>query len=231
MGASSRASHRTSSTRRSRRGFFHAGLAGPAPSVATWISPTLREAQVGSSIAQAFHDGGRVLHVCLEGALHDDVARRIHEDLEGARFRRHHHAAYPIDIASREEQDDSALTTFVDWLGTDEAAAFHFDLCRWPMNRRHKQIQVQTSRMTAGDHFPLHIDTEDEGLAAIYHLSIGLDGGELFFPRSDGADDLVVPPRFNTLMLFRPRGAIHGVRPVPTGGRRYSITTFYLVDA
>lgn len=189
-----------------------------------FVAPELFEHAV--AIRQAFHDGGRVKHVVLRDALRPAIARAIGEALRAARFHRHHHRAYHLDIAALPALRPSALTRFCAWLASDDAALFHGWLAGWPA--RHPR-QVQVARARRGDEFEVHVDMTDEGLAAVYNFTRGFtarDGGELYFPH-EGRVELLVPPRFNTLALFRPRAAPHGVRRVTAHKARYTVTSFF----
>ncbi len=183
------------------------------------------------AIRAAFHDGGRVKHVALEGALKPRIAASVGAALDVARFRRHHHAPYRIEVAPLDELVDSPLRRLCRWLGTADAARFHGWLAGWPLDGAPLQSrQVQVSRARRGDAFPVHIDMEEEGLAAVYNLTRGFgarDGGELYFPWR-GRRELVLPPVFNTLILFRPRNAPHGVaRVTASRGTRFTVTAFF----
>jgi Rps23 Pro-64 3,4-dihydroxylase Tpa1-like proline 4-hydroxylase len=91
--------------------------------------------------------------------------------------------------------------------------------------------------MHVGDAFPMHMDTEKEGIAAVYQLTHPWEqewGGVLSFhhPVTKQAE-LVIPPTFGSLMLFRPQHAPHQVTPVlPAAGEhcRYTMTAFYLAE-
>jgi Rps23 Pro-64 3,4-dihydroxylase Tpa1-like proline 4-hydroxylase len=70
---------------------------------------------------------------------------------------------------------------------------------------------------------------DDEGLTAVYNFTAGFgarDGGELYFPWR-GRIELIQPPRFNSLILFRPKGAPHGVKRVRGRGTRFTVTAFF----
>lgn len=178
-------------------------------------------------IRQAFHGSKKVKAVCLERVVKPRVAARIDAALHAARFARHHHAAYRVDITSLDGLRDSWLRKFCRWLGTDDAARFHGWLAAWPKNGRALHArQVQVARARKGDEFPVHVDMAEEGLAAVYNFSEPFgprDGGELYFPGTS----LVVPPRFNTLTLFRPRNAPHGVAKLRGSRTRFSVTAFF----
>lgn len=181
-------------------------------------------------IREAFLSSGKVKHVGLERVLREGVASGVAAGLKQARFRRHHHAAYRIEIAALEGLVDSPLRKFARWLGTDDAARFHGWLSGWPEDGRvlHAR-QVQVARARKGDEFPVHVDMDEEGLAAVYNFSEGFsagDGGELYFP---GAK-VVVPPIFNTMLLFRPRNAPHGVSELRGKKPRFSVTAFFSVE-
>lgn len=191
-----------------------------------FISPEIFEHAAG--IRDAFHDGGRVRHVVLSNVLRASTARSIGRALDDATFRRHHHVPYRIDVAPLESLAASRLLDFCAWLGTDDAARFHGWLANWPA--RHAK-QVQVARARRGDEFAVHVDTHQEGLAAVYNFTRGFsgaDGGALYFPWKEHIE-LLVPPRFNTLALFRPRNAPHGVTRItaPRGKTRFTVTAFF----
>ncbi len=180
------------------------------------------------AIRDAFHGGGRVKHVVLSDVLQVRKANSISTALQAATFRRHHHVPYKIDVAPLEALDDSALLRFCAWLGTDDAARFHGWLANWPARRA---TQVQVARARRGDEFAVHVDTNEEGLAAVYNFTRDFgpgDGGELYFPWKKRVE-LLVPPTFNTLALFRPRNAPHGVTRLtaPRGKTRFTVTAFF----
>ena len=185
-------------------------------------------------IRQAFHDGGRVKHVCLERALKPRVAASIGAALEGAHFRRHHHAPYRIEIAPLDELKESALSRFCRWMGSDDSARFHGWLAGWPPDgRKLVSKQVQVARARKGDEFPIHVDTDEEGVACVYNFTRDFgpeDGGKLYFPYR-GRTELELAPQFNTVILFRPRKAPHGVSRVTAakGKTRFTVTTFFCV--
>ena len=195
-----------------------------------FVSPrVLKHAQ---TIQQSFLASGPVKHVALEQVLTPRVAADIGRALKAARFRRHHHAPYRIEVSPLDGLGASALQRFCAWLGTDEAARFHGWLTGWPegeWDALHAR-QVQVARARRGDEFPVHVDMEEEGLAAVYNFSDGFgpdDGGELSFPDAGGGELLRLPPLFNTLMLFRPADAPHGVRKVEGRKTRFSVTAFF----
>ena len=198
-----------------------------------WVHPQLRDPAVVAGVRAAFLDGGRVPHVCLTDVLQAPVADALHAALETARFVPHHHAPYPLSIAPRDRQAPSALLDFMHWLGTDEAAAYHAWLVGWPEPLVSRQVQV--SRMGVGERFPLHHDTGDEGLAVVYNFTRDWDeslGGVLAFPHPSGTwNELVIPPAFNSVLIFRAKDAPHevtAVRPEAGGRWRYSVTAFFL---
>ena len=186
-------------------------------------------------IREAFLDGGRVKHVCLARALKPRVASSISVALEGAHFRRHHHAPYRIEIAPLPELKESALSRFCRWMGSDDAARFHGWLAGWPPDgRKLVSKQVQVARARKGDEFPLHVDTDEEGVACVYNFTRDFgpeDGGKLYFPYR-GRTELELAPQFNTVILFRLRKALHGVSRVTAakGKTRFTVTTFFCVD-
>jgi hypothetical protein len=185
-------------------------------------------------IREAFHDGGRVKHVCLERALNPKVAEAIGAALDEARFRRHHHAPYQIEVAPLEELQDSALRRFCRWMASDDAARFHGWLAGWPPDGAPLvSKQVQVARARRGDEFPLHVDTNEEGVACVYNFTRRFgpaDGGKLYFPHR-GRTELELAPQFNTVILFRPRNAPHGVSRVTAarGKARLTVTAFFCV--
>lgn len=185
-------------------------------------------------IREAFLSSGRVKHVALERVVKPRVAAGIDQALHEARFHRHHHAAYRIEIARLEALRASHLRTFCRWLGTDDAARFHGWLTGWPGEGRPLRAkQVQVARARKGDEFPVHVDMDEEGLAAVYNFSEPFeaeDGGTLYFPGPKGRDLLRLPALFNTLIVFRPRNAPHGVSRI-TGSRvRFSVTAFFATE-
>jgi hypothetical protein len=183
-------------------------------------------------IREAFHAGGRVKHVCLERALKPRVAHELGAALDHARFQRHHHAPYRIEISPLAGLEDSALRRFCAWMATDDAARFHGWLAGWPADGSPLvSKQVQVARARRGDEFPLHIDTDEEGVACVYNFTRGFgpgDGGRLYFPHR-GRTELELAPQFNTLILFRPRDAPHGVSKVTAarGKTRFTVTAFF----
>lgn len=204
-----------------------------------WVHPRLLQPQVAKEIRAEFHDGGRVLHVFLNDALQSAVAERIHSALLAARFTRHHHQPYALHVARPENQQPSELTAFMAWLGSEDGAAFHQWLSGWPdSGQRLRPRQVQTSRMLSGEFFPEHHDTEDQGLAVVYGFTrpwAPEHGGVLAFPKPTGSgDELRVPVRFNSVILFRPKNAPHRVEQVtPSAGElaRFTVTAFYLAES
>src|SRR5207237_6843776 len=107
----------------------------------------------------------------------------------------------------------SALTPLVDWLSSRGAASFHFWLAGLLLPSA-LWTQVTVARMQAGHEFPVHLDTAQEGLAAVYDLTSAPWrpewGGALEFPEAR----LALAPRFDSLFLYRPRGAADRVTPV-----------------
>lgn len=186
-------------------------------------------------IREAFQDGGRVKHVALDAALRPRIAAGIGAALEQARFRRHHHAPYRIEVAPLETLAESALSKFCAWMRSDDAARFHGWLAGWPPDGRPLvSKQVQIARARRGDEFPVHVDTNEEGVACVYNFTRGFesgDGGTLYFPHR-GRNELVLAPRFNSLILFRPRNAPHGVSQVTAarGKTRFTVTAFFCVS-
>jgi hypothetical protein len=191
-----------------------------------FVSPEVLESV--EPIREAFASSGRVKFVGLERALAPRVAKGVHAALRAARFRRHHHAPYRIEVSPLDKLQPSPLRDLCRWLSTDDAARFHGWLAGWPPDEAPLFTrQVQVARARQGDEFPVHVDMDEEGLAAVYNLSEGFgpsDGGELYFP---GAK-LVMPPLFNTLSLFRPRNAPHGVARVGARRTRFTVTAFFV---
>jgi hypothetical protein len=186
-------------------------------------------------IRQAFHDGGRVKHVCLARALKPRVASSIGAALDDAHFQRHHHAPYRIEVSPLDRLEASALRRFCRWMSSDDAARFHGWLAGWPPDGASLvSKQVQVARARRGDEFPLHLDTNEEGIAAVYNFTRGFDegdGGKLYFPHR-GRTELELAPQFNTLILFRPRHAPHGVSRVTAakGKTRFTVTAFFCAE-
>ena len=213
--------------------FFHEGLAerfAPA-GVDGWLVPELVDAQ--ASVAAAFASAARVPSVFVEDALDAVRARAIKLALSAAHFVPHHHAAYPLHIARREEQpNDSALARFMDWLARPATARLHLGLVGLPTDRHLTQIQVQVSRMTEGEQFPSHVDTGEPALACIYNFTEDLgdnDGGALCFVSDHGVRDVIIPPWFNSVSYFLSTHAAHEVTTVTKpGALRYSATAFYV---
>ncbi len=182
-------------------------------------------------IREAFHDGGRVKHVCLERVLEPRIADGVGKGLEAAKFKRHHHAPYRIEISPLDQLVESGLRKFCRWMATDDAARFHGWLagCEEPLVSK----QVQVARARKGDEFPVHVDTDEEGIAVVYNFTRDFgprDGGRLYFPYR-GRNELELAPIFNTMIMFRPRGAPHGVSKVtaPRGKTRFTVTAFFCV--
>ena len=140
-------------------------------------------------------------------------------------------SAYALHIAPRGEQS-GALADFMDWLASPSTARLHLGLVGLPSDRHLTKIQVQVSRMTLGEEFPLHVDTAEPALACIYNFSEGLAddaGGALRFARDDGARDIVIPPQFNSACFFLSTHAAHEVTTVTKpDALRYSATAFYV---
>lgn len=205
-----------------------------------WNSPQLLDPRVVTEVRKQFLcSGDRIHHACLSGALHQEAALALHASLDEAVFVPHHHAPYPLWIAPRDQQPDTPLTHFIDWLGTQEAARYHQWLVGWPHpSPTSFVIQVQLSRMQVGHSFPLHIDTQKEGIAVVYQLSFPWEpewGGVLSFhhPQTQQAE-LRIPPQFNSVMIFRPQHAPHQVSEVQAEAgdhARYSVTAFYMNQA
>lgn len=200
-----------------------------------WIHTPLLQPATVTAIRQQYYSDPRVFHVALSNVLHPERAAQIFADLQVARFVRHHHTHYPLWIAPRQQQEPSVLTSFVDWLCSRDAAMFHSWWVCWPHPLPEPlTTQVQVSRMGVGDHFPLHHDTDEEGIAVVYNFTAGWQkewGGALCFPHPHtGRHELILPPQFNSLLLFRPQHAPHLVTPVlPTAENhyRYTVTVFY----
>ena len=190
--------------------------------------------EAAASFPSLFAESGAPPHLCLDLPLLAPVADRIQRELSRAPFKRHHHASYEIDILPRQAMAIGELPRFVDWLASEDGAAFHRAWVGWPPGRAAlTQVQVQTARARFGDAFEEHVDSDEEGIAVVYAFSKGMrpaDGGALYFPRPDGKGNaLWVEPAFNRVLVFRPRGAPHGVtRIVSKRVTRYTITAFYL---
>jgi|GEM_PF-3903815 len=198
-----------------------------------WTRLAVAPEDLRTTIRREFAKGGRVLHVCLQDALLPERAEALHAALRQASFRRHHHAPYPLHVAPLDQQPPSALIDFCAWLRSGESAAFFADLVGWP--RPLQTCQVQVSRMEVGESFPLHYDTDEEGLAVVFNFTRPWDerfGGILAFPHPDGThDSMRVPPLFNSVFIFRAVGALHWVTewlPAAQGHQRYSVTAFML---
>ena len=177
------------------------------------------------AIRASFRTSGRIPHVALRPTLDPAFALRLHEGLEAAPFAPHHHTAYRIDIA-RPASLRGPLRTFTRWLGTDAAAAFHGWLVDFPVRLHARQVQVARARQ--GDAFPMHVDMHDHGLAAVYNFTLGYRAGAGGLLRFEGPAAPVLEPRFNTLLLFMPRGAPHEVTRIERRGlRRYTVTAFF----
>ncbi|AFE04260.1 hypothetical protein COCOR_01740 [Corallococcus coralloides DSM 2259] len=244
---SSPGSPATSSPRPERpSGFFITDYAdsifGPVPSPKPEVFPASATAWTRlASVSEALHatlrrefiEGGRVPHLCLTDALFPERAEALHQALRDARFVRHHHGPYPLHIAPLHQQEPSALTDFCAWLKSADGAAFHAALVGWPEPLETRQVQV--SRMDVGEFFPEHRDTDEEGLAVVYNFTRPWEdrfGGVLTFrhPEVD-ADMMRVPPLFNSVFIFRARGAPHRVTEWTSearGHQRYSVTAFIL---
>ena len=226
------------------------GAGGPKPRIdllvpeageaaAVFMHNRLLDRYVTKRIAQAFPDNGAPNHVCLDHVLRPEIADAIGRELSLTHFVPHHHAPYPLHIAPHSTLPvDSTLSRFVAWLRSPLAAAYHTALVgvdRLPRCVSSAWIQVQVARMTTGESFPAHIDTDEEGITCVYQFTRDFndnDGGNLAF--TAGSDDepplLVVPPVFGSLLVFRPEGAPHAVTPVnaPADKPRFTVTVFYL---
>lgn len=209
-------------------------LSPEADAAREWLHPQLFELATVTQIRRTFLSD-RCL--CLQSALSDDNAASLAHTLrEEARFQPHHHSAYPLDIAPLSLPQPDVLQAWTAWLSSQAAARFHAWLVAWPYPRlRTYRVQVQVSQMTSGQEFPLHHDTDDEGIAVVYNLSQGWEpgfGGVLCF--SDLKQErwlFKIPPHYNTMTIFRPRSAPHMVTPIAEaaeGFRRHTITAFYL---
>ncbi len=226
------------------------GTGGPTPSI-EFLVPEAREAAalfmherlldryVTKRIARAFFDNGLPYHVCLDHALRPEMADAIGRDLLQTSFVPHHHAPYPLHVAPHATLPaESVLTRFITWLRSPLAAVYHTALAgiaHLPRSVTSAWVQVQIARMTTGESFPLHIDTEEEGITCVYQFTRGYgddDGGQLYFSSSakDSTPELVIPPVFGSLLLFRPKGAAHAVTLVkaPADKPRFTVTAFYL---
>lgn len=210
---------------------------GPPPgaeAASLWVAPDLLRPRTADEVRLRFQGAGAVPRVALEGALLAPVAAALRHALPRARFTRHHHPGYELDVARRPHQLASPLTAFVDWLETAEAAAYHLWLVGRELTRA-PEVQVQVSRMAPGDFFPRHYDTDEPGIACIYNLTGAWDdalGGHLrlFHPKS-GALVRAYAPSSNTLVLFEPRVTPHEVSEVTEAAgdrRRFTVTAFYL---
>ncbi len=211
-------------------------LAAARVAAQPWVSPELLTPDFAQRIAQGFRDGGRIPHVFLRSPLLPQAAEALELALCQAEFRPHHHAAYPLQIARLEWQQPSALTAFMRWLGSREAARFHTGLVGSPLAERDPAFtQVQTSRMQVGERFPPHVDTSAEGLAVVYNLTADWGerfGGQLEFPSpvDPARAELRVPVLFNSVVLFRPADAVHRVlevTPAASPRARHTVTAFY----
>ncbi len=200
---------------------------GGGPTDTGWLEPDLFTSTALEE-SRAHYAGSEPPHLFLSSSLAQGRAATLLSELKRARFRPHHHIAYPLHIAPHDEQQ-GALREFVAWLSTPAAARLHLKLVGVRHDRHLAEIQVQVSRMIAGERFPLHTDTDDEGVAAIYNFSVDVDGGQLVFPADDeGADpSLVIPPLYGSLLIFPPRNRPHEVCEVRRG-RRFSVTAFYI---
>jgi Rps23 Pro-64 3,4-dihydroxylase Tpa1-like proline 4-hydroxylase len=167
------------------------------------------------------------------------TAEAIGNDLLETPFVPHHHAPYPLHIAPHSTLPaESTLARFIMWLRSPLAAVYHTALVGiddLPRSVTSAWIQVQIARMTTGESFPVHIDTDEEGITCVYQFARDYDdddGGQLHFSSStrDSRPELVVPPVFGSLLLFRPKGAPHAVTPVmaPAHKPRFTVTAFYL---
>ena len=204
--------------------------AGVVEAALRWVKPELVDPASMDSVRAEFANGGAIPHVCLDQPLRVGAAREIGAALAKARFADHHHADYKVQVARRAEQRPSALTRFVDWLASTEGAEFHRAWTGCPEGRKTLDfVQVQTARARAGEYFPPHVDTDEEGLAAVYQFTRGFqpeDGGVLKFGR-----ELVVAPAFNRVLLFRPRGVEHEVSRIEASAgkkTRFTVTAFWL---
>lgn len=226
------------------------GTGGPKPRIdllvpeareaaAMFMHDRLLDRDITKRIAQAFTDNGAPNHVCLDHALRSEIADAIGRELLHTPFVPHHHAPYPLHIAPHSTLPaDSTLARFVAWLRSPLAAAYHTALVgldHLPRCVSSAWIQVQVARMTTGESFPAHIDTNEDGISCVYQFTRDFhndDGGNLVF--TAGSDDelpvLVVPPVFGSLLVFRPEGAPHAVTPVhaPADKPRFTVTAFYL---
>jgi hypothetical protein len=224
--------------RASSTGLFLSGLQ-PTPEPARFFAPAFLDDVAGRALRPRFGQGG-LHHVTVQSPLAPGFAASIASALEDARFVRHPYGPYPLHVARRTEQRESALTEFMSWLSTPDSIGFHTGAAGAPLVagalpplRLFDKVQVQASRMLLGESFPLHVDTDQLGIAAVYNLTRsldqqGADGGVLEF---EGVGrSVVVPPRFNTLTLFAATDVPHRVTEIrSTGGARYSITSFFLL--
>jgi len=224
------------------------GANGPLPALehlvpeardaaAMFVHHRLLDAYVVRRMQRAFAGNGDPRHVFIEHALRIETADSIAKNLLTATFARHHYTPYPIHIAALSSiHPQTALGRFVSWLLSPAAAAYHTILVGaqpLPKSVSSAWVQVQVARMTTGEYFPMHIDTEDEGITCVYQFTSGYsdeDGGRLYLGPSEHGADIVIAPVFGSLCIFRPKNAPHGVTTVnaPADRPRFTVSAFYL---
>lgn len=202
-----------------------------------FVAPELLTDGYAQALAEAFGNEDEVPHVRIDDPVRAEIAELIHQGLEAAHFHRHHHAAYRIDIAPLGEEQPPALTAFISWLQSPEAARLHLAWVGHPRWREPcAQTQVQVSRLRVGQSFERHVDTDQDALAVVYNFTPdwnGAWGGVLRYSLENGKS-LSVAPRFNSVFLSRPQNAPHEVTEVTSlaaGQSRYTVTAFYVLDA
>lgn len=223
-------------------GWYEGGLSGdaaapPSTGAAAWMHASLLDPNEAARVRTAFEAARPFRHAFVEGPLDDARAAALHDAARAASFtvRDDIGPGCRVSIAYRQYQRASALTAFVDWLGSRPAASFHFWLAGG-MVPYALETQVQVARFAAGDALPAHEPVRGEGLVAMYDLTRAWDstaGGLVGFPRPPGSGPelITVPSRFNTLFLFRPAGAPYGVSAVrpeaAAGACRSVVSAFY----
>jgi Rps23 Pro-64 3,4-dihydroxylase Tpa1-like proline 4-hydroxylase len=204
---------------------------------APFVHSRLFEPYASQRIAQSFANHGSPSRVFIEHALRSEAADSLATDLFETSFVPHHHAPYPLHIAPlRSINPNTNLGKFTTWLRSPAAAAYHVLLAGFsslPRSISSAWLQVQVSRMTTGQFFPIHIDTDEEGLTCVYQFTrdyTSADGGQLYFGKEERSPDFVVSPIFGSLFMFCPRNVPHGVSRVSASAERprFTITAFYL---
>lgn len=204
---------------------------------ASLVHGRLLEPYAAGKIAKTFAENTPLSRVFIEHALRAEVADSIATELLTAAFIPHHHAPYPLHIAPLRSIDPTTiLGRFTAWLKSPAAAAYHVSLVglsSLPRSISSAWIQVQVARMTTGQFFPVHVDTDEEGLTCVYQFTRGYDesdGGRLFLGSDEQTAEFVVSPVFGSLFMFRPQNARHGVSPVRALPERprFTVTAFYL---